>query len=723
MAKVRLCGEGNITSQPSLYVPCRMDMGTLHVLVEALGGLRSVTFLVEKNLAPERRMMRYMERSGNMLCFDFRTSDSREMRVRILEEHQRGHDVLFVPGTPNRDMSCLSDVPLPFMAQLAALHLAPVPVFVGFYRNSIHHAYTERTSYDSAVVEIMPKLAPGPLAADRCLESWMEAGSRHYAVLPQLQTSMARLLVEGLRKYSGVRLEDGLDDTGLEYGKLLGVAIAFSRWLKENVHEPRVGILLPPGKGGVIANFACIIVGLVPVNINYTSSEAAFESIKRQSGIKRFITARPFMAKLPHFPWPPAAELILIERELKNLGMAKIGSWVAFARFAPMGLVTSVLDLDKRRGADELALLFTSGSSGEPKGVSMTHTMLVAQVMQMNCKLDMTHGSAILASLPFFHSFGLSVSMLLPAVYGISMVTYPSPLDAKKLNELIVRHKCRLVVSTPTFARSMLRRADADTYKSVSYFVVGAEKLQKSLAEEFRDRCGVKLKEGYGLTECSPVVSCSLTETGPTPEQPFYVQAYGLGTVGQLMPGMAARITDPDDDDVPLPLSEQGMLWVKGANVFDGYVGRDDLNARVLRDGWFKTGDLASMDLNGMLTLGGRRSRFSKIGGEMVPHEVVEHAVDSRLVLPEGFTGRPVAVMGAPDAQKGEALVLLSAVHRANLDQGLEVIREQLVAAGIPRLWCPREIIPVENIPVLPTGKLDLKGCHLLVCEALNLPR
>lgn len=722
MSKVRIFGEENFTPQPSLYLPCRLDRETLETLVHAMGGHGDVCFLMERHLRPEPRMMRFMESAGHVLEFDFRNCDSRDMREKILEQLQQGHDVLYVPGIPNRDLACVSDVPMPFMMHLAALHIAPVPVYVGFYRKGYVRVVTEEANYDTAVVDVLPKLEPGPLAGDRALEAWLEASARHYAALPQLQVSLARLLVEGMRKHASVRLEDGLDNTGIEYGKLLGVSMALARWIRANVTEARVGVLLPPGKGGVIANFACILAGVVPVNINYTSSEGAFESICRQSGIKHFITARPFMAKLPQFPWPPADQIIYLERVLKGLGMSKIATWVAFAKLAPMALVNKTFNLDARSGNDEAALLFTSGSSGEPKGVSMTHTMLVGQILQMNCKVEMPKHSAILSSLPIFHSFGLSVSTLMPAIFGIKMVTYPSPLDAKRLNELIEEHQCRLVVTTPTFARSMLRRANQDTYKSVHYFVVGAERLQDTVANEFQEKCGVKLMEGYGLTEASPVVACCLEETGPTPEQPFYVQAYKRGAVGQLLPGQAVRITDPDDDNIRLPLSQQGMVWIKGANIFNGYIGREELNREVIHDGWFKTGDLGSVDLNGILSLGGRRSRFSKIGGEMVPHEVVEQAVEAFVTVPEGFTGRAVAVVGVPDPQKGEALVLLSAVHDSQLGKEMDAIREHLVASGLPRLWCPREIIPVETIPVLPTGKMDLKGCRILAFEALGLP-
>ena len=568
---------------------------------------------------------------------------------------------------------------------------------------------------------MLPKLSPGPLTGERVLEAWLECSSDVYSEQPVMKMSVARLLVEGLRRNGKSELIDGMDGSRLPFYKVLGVAMALAKELKKIVPDKRLGILLPPGKGGVIANYACILAGIVPVNINYTSSEPAFKSIVRQSGITRFLSARAFMSKLPQFPWPKGNAIIHLDKTLKGIGMPRIAGWVAFARMAPMPLISSRFNLDVYSGDDEAALLFTSGSSGEPKGVSLSHRMIVANVTQLLSKVYLPPGSKFLCSLPIFHSFGLTISTMLPAFYGFGMVTYPSPLEAKKLNELIEEHEISLVVSTPTFARSMLRRASAATYKSVKYFIVGAEKLQKVVADEFQEKCGLTVLEGYGLTETAPVCSVNLDDACSTPEQPYFVPGRRFGSVGPILPGMAVRLTDPDDDNVSVPLSEQGMIWFKGANVFKGYIGRPDLNAGIFRDGWFKTGDLGKVDLNGFLTLGGRRSRFSKVAGEMVPHEVVEDAIEEYVEKPEGFAGRAVAVMGVPDAQKGEALVLLSCLHSANLPQALDDIRSYMVSKGLPRLWCPREIIPVESIPALPTGKMDLRGCQMLANEALGL--
>ncbi|MBQ4636428.1 MAG: AMP-binding protein [Akkermansia sp.] len=720
MAKVRITGLENLQTAPSLYLPNRVDAVVLPELERLLGGIDNVAYMVEEVLAPEEDVKRFLKKR-HVVSFNFRKANVKSLREQLLNQMAEGRDVVFVPGRPNSIMGCTSDVPMPFMMQLAALHISPVPVFVGHYRENILRAFTSDKTYEWIALSILPKLSPGPLTGERVLEAWMEASATEYERNPILDYSLARLLVEGMRRNGKVEVIDGLDGSSLPFYKVLGVSMALSRELKKMVTEPRLGIILPPGKGGLIANYACILAGIVPVNINYTSSEPAFKSIVRQSGLKHFISARAFMSKLPQFPWPQGDAIIHLDKTLKGIGMPKIAGWVAFARFAPMSVVSMTFNLDARKGDDEAALLFTSGSSGEPKGVAFTHRMVIANMTQILSKASLAPGSKFLCSLPIFHSFGLTISTLLPPIYGFGMVTYPSPLEAKKLNELIEQHKCALVVTTPTFARSMLRRAGAHTYDSVQLFVVGAEKLQTTVAEEFKEKCNVTLLEGYGLTETAPVCGVNLQETGSTPQQPYFVPGYKFGSIGQVLPGLAVRITDPDDDNMRLTLNEQGMIWLKGANVFKGYIGRDDLNEGIFRDGWFKTGDLGKVDLNGILTLGGRRSRFSKVGGEMVPHEVVENAIEDFVPHPEGFTGRAVAVVGVPDAQKGEALVLLSCVHTSQLTQALDEIRSHLVEQGLPRLWCPREIIPVETIPALPTGKMDLRGCQMLANEALGI--
>jgi acyl-[acyl-carrier-protein]-phospholipid O-acyltransferase / long-chain-fatty-acid--[acyl-carrier-protein] ligase len=307
----------------------------------------------------------------------------------------------------------------------------------------------------------------------------------------------------------------------------------------------------------------------------------------------------------------------------------------------------------------------------------------------------------VMASLPFFHSFGCTVTLWYPMLAGIRAVTYPSPVDVVKNAEIIERYKISLLVTTPTFLRGYLKRAEPKQFETIKLLVTGAEKLPNELAEAFEEKFGQHVLEGYGLTEASPVVSTNLPDPAPRRPGETIQPSSRPGSVGKLMPGEAAQIRDPETDAL-LPPNELGMLWLKGPNIFEGYLNDPELTATVLQDGWFKTGDLGRLDEDGFLYIEGRLSRFSKIAGEMVPHESIE----SKIAEAFGFKSeeeRVIAIVGVPDKTKGEALVLLT-----TRDLSPDKVREGLLADGLPMLWIPRTIKRVEKIPILGSGKLDL---------------
>jgi acyl-[acyl-carrier-protein]-phospholipid O-acyltransferase/long-chain-fatty-acid--[acyl-carrier-protein] ligase len=311
-----------------------------------------------------------------------------------------------------------------------------------------------------------------------------------------------------------------------------------------------------------------------------------------------------------------------------------------------------------------------------------------------------------------FHSFGSTVNLWFPLIEGLRMVTYPSPLDIPKNAELVERHGVKLVCSTPTFLRGYLRKAAPKQLASVELLVTGAEKLPMDLADAFEARFEIPVLQGYGLTETSPVVSVNLPDPPPADGSVSPQPASRRGSVGMLAPGLTARIRDPETG-APLPLDATGMLWLKGVNVFEGYLDDPVRTALVLREGWFATGDLARFDEDGFLYIEGRLSRFSKIGGEMVPHETVEAAVRRCL----GIEGEDltVTVTGVPDEAKGEALVLLS-----SRELEFPQLRRALAVAGIPNLWIPRQWVRCAEIPQLASGKLDLRRIQQLALQAVE---
>ena len=380
---------------------------------------------------------------------------------------------------------------------------------------------------------------------------------------------------------------------------------------------------------------------------------------------------------------------------------------------APAGLLLRLLQIPKRGGHAEATLLFTSGSTGEPKGVVLSHCNIVGNVSQFRELLDAKKDDAILASLPFFHSFGSTVTLWYPLIEGVRIVTYPNPLEAAKNAALIERYKLTLLLATPTFLRGYLRKVEPHQLRSLRLVITGAEKLPLDLAKAFEERFKQRVFEGYGLTETSPVVSVNLPEPQPTKPGEQVQPSARLGSVGKMAPGIAAEIREPETDR-KLSLHETGMLWLRGPNIFEGYLHDPEGTADVLRDSWFKTGDIGRFDEDGFLYIEGRLSRFSKIGGEMVPHEAIEQKIVDLLGL-SGKDERAIAIMGVQDEAKGEAVVLLSAV-----DIDLAQLRDKLRDAGVPNLWIPKRVQRVESIPVLASGKLDLKKCNELANEARN---
>jgi acyl-[acyl-carrier-protein]-phospholipid O-acyltransferase/long-chain-fatty-acid--[acyl-carrier-protein] ligase len=526
-------------------------------------------------------------------------------------------------------------------------------------------------------------------------------GEWAYQHRPILRGHLAQACLRGLkRRQFDPAVTDGMDGSVTSRGSVLAAAIALSRYLKEHCPSRRIAVVLPPGRGAVVANAALTLAGKVPVNLNFTAGRAATESAIRIAGITELLTAGPVIKRLPDFPWP---ERTLRIEEIVPPLKKRIILWRVLA-FLPWRLLAVILGLPSRGGHEEAVILFTSGSAGEPKGVVLSHRNILGNVSQFSGMLDLSREDAVLGNLPFFHSFGCTVTLWYPLIEGIRLVTHPNPLETVRNVELIHKYKVSLLISTPTFLRGYLRKAEPAQIASLKLIVTGAEKLPAELATAFEARFGKPVQQGYGLTETSPVVSTNLPDpVRPSPEDSVQ-PASRFGSAGKLAPGIAAQIRDPDSGQL-LSLHETGMLWLRGPNIFEGYLNDPARTAAVMQDGWFKTGDLGRFDEDGFLYIEGRLSRFSKIGGEMVPHETVETKI--REVLKIAPDDHCINITGIPDEAKGEALVLLSTVE---IDAA--ALRAALGAIGIPNLWIPRKMIRIESIPTLASGKLDLKACR-----------
>ncbi len=712
-ASTQVLHKERIPGTGVLVIPGRLNHEQLLQLEKLFTG-RKITWLIEENSSHDPAVRSHLERSGSGAMFSAADGAPEAAGAQLQSYLDHGGVLIYVPGKASTRNASAIHVPADDLRALCAFRLPILPVAIDCPRESAL-SIERKSSLPPSVLCIGNPVSAEQSSVAAWQQSLLEAGETAYSSRPLFRGSLGMALLAGLKKHGTAnQIFDGADDSELPYQKILAVALAFSRHIREETDQPRVAIVLPPGKAGLIANLAVIFAGKTPVNLNFTAGPEAVRSCIRQAGVDRFITADPFVRKVSTFPWPPNRDLILIERVLPTL-KKKIVSWAIASRLLPTFLLGTYLGLGKRKDGDEATLLFTSGSSGEPKGVVLSHRNVLANVNQFGSRLDLPANSAILGCLPLFHSFGCTVTLWFPIIEGVNLVTYPSPLETKRLAELIALHQVNVLLSTPTFLRGYMKRIDPAQLSSLKLVVTGAEKLPQSLSQAFAEKFGIRPQEGYGLTETSPATNVNLPDPPPRADAPALPSSRS-GSVGQMLPGLAIRITDPASDD-EIPLNRSGIIWFKGSNVFPGYLNDPKRSAEVLKDGWFRTGDVGRVDDDGFLYIEGRISRFSKIAGEMVPHETVEAAINKVLGL-DAETERRIAVVGVPDEQKGEAILLLSTIAGPALEQECIDLRYKLLDEGLSSLWCPKQILPVKEIPVLASGKLDIKGCEALVKRA-----
>jgi len=314
--------------------------------------------------------------------------------------------------------------------------------------------------------------------------------------------------------------------------------------------------------------------------------------------------------------------------------------------------------------------------------------------------------------LPFFHAFGYTGTLWFPLLTGFGAAYHPNPMDARTIGELTAQHRGTVLMSTPTFCGSYVRKCEPAHFASLRYVVVGAEKLQPATADAFREKFGVELLEGYGCTEMAPVVAANVPDVK---DGRVRQQGTRTGTVGHPLPGVAAKVVDPDTMQGPI-FDREGLLLVKAASRMAGYLEDPARTAEVVRDGWYVTGDIASMDEDGFVRITDRLSRFSKLGGEMVPHIKIEESIGQLLNEPH-----TCVVTSVPDEARGERLVAFFTDPLMTA----QMLWERLCQTDMPRLWLPKreDIHHIEAIPTLGTGKTDLRRVRQLAAEVTSSRR
>jgi acyl-[acyl-carrier-protein]-phospholipid O-acyltransferase/long-chain-fatty-acid--[acyl-carrier-protein] ligase len=345
----------------------------------------------------------------------------------------------------------------------------------------------------------------------------------------------------------------------------------------------------------------------------------------------------------------------------------------------------------------------------------LTHRNILANCGQISSLSILPESASMLGCLPIFHSMGFTVTLWYPLLRGCRVVTVPSPLDTRKIVEAIRDDHATVLIGAPTFVRPLLKKAQPAELRTLDLVVTGAERLPDDLYRAFLETFHLEIQQGYGLTETTPAANINQPNPPVVASTNEVQLGRRTGSVGRMMPGMTARIVDGETGR-DLPLTETGVVLFRGANVFEGYLDDPKKTAAAFRDGWFVTGDLGRFDQDGFLFIEGRLSRFSKIGGEMVPHGTIEQKIITSFGW-ENIENAPVYVTGVPDAAKGELLVLLTTENIT-----LEELRARLTEAGLPNLWVPKVLKRVDRIPLLGSGKTDLKRCRELALESFSSP-
>jgi acyl-[acyl-carrier-protein]-phospholipid O-acyltransferase/long-chain-fatty-acid--[acyl-carrier-protein] ligase len=507
--------------------------------------------------------------------------------------------------------------------------------------------------------------------------------------------NLASRFVEAARKnWSKPALADS---TGKEvtFGRALAAGFAIERWLDTNcAGEQCIGLLLPACVGGALANIGVALAGRVAVNLNFTAGQESVSSAMRRCEIKTVLTSAAFLEKVK-IELGSSVRTVMLEDVLTTAG--------------PKDLLRARIGRLKHhpKPSDPACIIFSSGSTGEPKGVELSHGALMANVDAVAQVYEVGPGDCMLGSLPFFHAFGYTMTLWLAMIQGFRAVYHPNPMDAAAVGELSAKYHATFLLSTPTFCMTYLRKCQPDQFKHLRYVLTGAEKMRPELAQAFEKKFGIAPLEGYGATEMGPVISVNRPDI---PNESPVQEGTRAGSVGRTLPGIAVKVVDPDTLQSK-PIGEEGHLLVKGPSMLTGYWKDPKRTGEAIQNGYYHTGDIAKIDDDGFVYITGRISRFSKIGGEMVPHLRIEEAI--------GLDGTCV-VIGVPDAQRGERLTVLY----ANSDAEPATMIERLRTAGLPALWIPKKenFYRVEAIPTLGTGKTDLRAVRQLAISLAEKP-
>ncbi|MGH7772206.1 MAG: MFS transporter, partial [Candidatus Binatia bacterium] len=705
--RIRIVGQENVPFRGPALLVCN-HISHVDALLVGACVQRFIRFMVYRPYY-ELKALNWLFRLMKAIPVSAHRKDIVESLERAREELRQGHMVcIFAEGAISRTGNFLP-FKRGFEKIVDGMEIPVIPVHLdrlwgsifSFKEGHFFWKWPERIPYSVTVSFGNP--LPATASAEEARQAIMELGSEavQYRRQPRDLLQLKFIKTAKRRWFSFCMA----DSTGKEltYGKTLMGSLLLAHWVRKHYPgDSMVGILLPASMAGALANIAMLLAGKIPVNLNFTVGREAMASAIQQCGIKTIFTSRIFLAK---GKLEEMEGMVFLEEVMKQIKPSQKALTALLAFLLPSRLLQALYSDGNQKPESLATVIFSSGSTGTPKGVMLSHHNILSNIEGIAQIFWVTKKDRMMGVLPFFHSFGFTGTLWFPLLSGFAVVYHANPMDAKTIGEMVFKYKATILISTPTFYGGYLKRCTAEAFSTLRYAIVGAEKLRDPLATAFREKYGLELLEGYGCTEMGPVVAVNIPDVREGRE---HQRGLKSGTVGHPIPGVVAKAVNPETGE-DLPPGEEGLLLVKGPSRMMSYWDQAEQTAEVFQNGWYVTGDIASIDEDGFIRITDRLSRFSKIGGEMVPHIRVEEAIHQIL----GDQG--CVVTAVPDDQKGERLV----VFYTQKEVAPEELWNKLNAADLPKLWIPKKenLYRVEAIPVLGTGKVDLKKVKAIALE------
>jgi len=704
--RLRIHGLENIPAEgPALLVPNHVSW--IDALLLIATQQRRIRFVMHRDIFHIRPLRPLFKLMGGI---PVSSTDSRRQKLEFIKSARQALDDGYLVCIFAEGMITRNGTLNPFRSGLEAISKGfdypIIPIFIGGAWGSIFsYAHGKPLSK-------LPTSFPYPIAihfgsplksgssASEVQQAVTELSYEYFESRKQQRSSLVEMFISTARRNWTRKAICDSSGKQLSYGRTLTAALALAEQLKSaTADQQQIGLLLPPSVGGALANLAVPLLGKIPVNLNYTAAPETVASAINQCEIKTLITSKRFLQRFPQLPLPE--QVICLEDLLPQISTSARLRNLFKARLLPTRLL---LNTPLQRGAELATIIFSSGSTGEPKGVMLSQHNIISNIEATRMVSTISPKDDVCSALPFFHALGFTATLWLPLLSGFSVSYHFNPMDAGIIVQMVREQASTLLLTTPTFLGCYLRKAEREDFSSLRLVVTGAEKLKPQLAEAFAEKFGIRPLEGYGATELAPLISLNLpdlqlsdvTQIGNRP-----------GSVGRPVPGVLLRVIDPETHQ-PLTAGESGLILVKGPNLMTGYLNRPDKTAAAIVDGWYHTGDIGRIDRDGFLHITDRLARFSKIGGEMVPHIKVEEIFYQELQL----EGNALAVTSIPDPRKGEKLVVVFTEEAGMKEQLLKICKK----SGLPNLWRPHpdNFVKVPALPLLGTGKLDLCGLRKL---------